>query len=232
MATAARGGRTGGGRTGAAANNDGGGSGSGSTSGHGHFSGACPSSLLMVSLSRFYSHSNHMERVLPYIVGESPVSLRLVDWFVTNYAKKHTVVLTRTTADGNVVHFNVHLSYRAQLKAYSKQQFDPFRRRQHIAFYYRVGTCVDTTVGQLNFFRWMLENDVLEYVVQNAADIEKDMMSAVPAGMQPLDDCYGVDGCCENADAKPADSQQHPAAVAHAPHAVHRIKGATLVAFD
>ena len=138
---------------------------------------------MLVSLSRFYSVKNNMLCVLPYISGELPhVSLRMIDWFVTNYSKKHNVVLARENGAANairtVVHFNVYLNYRSQLKAYSKQQFDPFRRRDRIMFRYSSGSdAVETTVGQLNFFRWMLQNGLLEYVDRNAEAIDKDMVS-------------------------------------------------------
>lgn len=133
--------------------------------------------ILMVSLSRFYSQRGNIARLLPFISSESNVSLRLIDWFVTNYAKSHNVVLTRR-GNGNVVHFNVYLNYRAQLKAYSKQQFDPFRRRDRVMFFYDKNKSIETTVGQLNFFRWMLQNDIVDYIVANARDIENDMILA------------------------------------------------------
>ena len=137
-------------------------------------------SLLLVALSRFYSVKSNMTGVLPYISGETPnVSLRLIDWFVTNYSKKHNVVLAHEHANHTVVHFNVYLNYRSQLKAYSKQQFDPFRRRDRILFHYSAGcAAVETTVGQLNFFRWMLQNKLLDYIDRNAAEIEADMVGS------------------------------------------------------
>ena len=92
--------------------------------------------LLMVSMSRFYNHGSgqRLLEVLPYIEGTSNISLRLIDWFVTNYAKKHNIVLLQHSNNnaargGTMTRFNVYLSYRSQLKAYSKQQFDPIRRR-------------------------------------------------------------------------------------------------------
>ncbi len=135
---------------------------------------ARPRDLLMVSLSRFYSEPSNMSQVLSYITCASGVSLRLIDWFVTNYAKRHNVVIRRS----NRAHFNVYLSYRAQLKAYSKQLFDPFRRRDRIIFHYTPERSIETTIGQLNFFRWMLENGVLDYVVMHADEIEQDMLHA------------------------------------------------------
>ena len=133
--------------------------------------------MLMVSLSRFFSCRAHLTRVLPYISSSAEVSLRLIDWFVTNYARRHNVILQPPQQPGGAsAHVNVHLAYRAQLKAYSKQQFDPFRRRDRIVFFYERSRSVETTVGQLNFFRWMLETGALDYVDAHAEDIERDML--------------------------------------------------------
>jgi hypothetical protein len=61
------------------------------------------------------------------------------------------------------------------LKAFKKIKFDPFRRRERIKFYYDDQHYVETTIGQLNFFRWFVENDLLAYVKDHYEDIEKDM---------------------------------------------------------
>lgn len=131
--------------------------------------------LLMASLSKFYNSKNHIHTVLPIIEGNSSVSLRLIDWFVTNYSKKNNIVITKQI-NNNIMHFNVYLSYRSQLKAYSKQLFDPFRRRDRITFVFDNDKSLETTIGQLNFFRWVLQNDILTYINANAATIEKDMI--------------------------------------------------------
>jgi hypothetical protein len=132
--------------------------------------------LLMSSLSKFYNTKANIQAVIPIIDGSSPLSLRLIDWFVTNYSKKNNIVITKQL-NMNIIHFNVYLSYRSQLKAYSKQLFDPFRRRDRIIFYYENDNkSIETTIGQLNFFRWVLQNDILQYINQNLKDIEKDMV--------------------------------------------------------
>lgn len=131
--------------------------------------------LLMLSLSKFYSNKATFQKVVPIIDGKHPISLRLIDWFVTNYAKKRSTIITKQI-DNNVVHFNVYLSYRAQLKAYSKQQFDPFRRRERISYFYEKSRCIDTTIGQLNFFRWIIQNEILVYIEENIKEIEEDML--------------------------------------------------------
>lgn len=126
----------------------------------------------MTSLSKFYICKPNIEKIVPIINGKSEISLRLLDWFVTNYSKK--TVTNITIGEESI---NVYLSYRSQLKAYSKQQFDPFRRRDRITFYFDKDEFVETTIGQLNFFRWVIQNNILEYILENIKDIEVDMFS-------------------------------------------------------
>ena len=129
--------------------------------------------LLMISLSKFYNTKQYIIKIIPIIDGTGSTSLRLIDWFVTNYSKKNNTVINNSK--GNP--FNVYLSYRSQLKAYSKQLLDCFRRRSRIDFYYDVDKYIETTIGQLNMFRWILQNDILDYIQKNADEIEKDMVS-------------------------------------------------------
>lgn len=133
--------------------------------------------LLMVSLSNFYNNKSNINKILPIInpSNNNRVSLRLIDWFVTNYSKKNNTIISKKK-DNNVIHFNVYLSYRSQLKAFSKQLFDSFRRRDRITFFYDVEKSIETTIGQLNMFRWILQNDILEYIQNNLEDIEADMI--------------------------------------------------------
>lgn len=132
--------------------------------------------LLMVALAKFYGTKSNIQQIVDIIEGTSMISLRLIDWFVTNYSKKNSTIITNTI-NNNVVHFNVYLSYRSQLKAYSKQQFDPFRRRDRINFFYEKDKSVETTIGQLNFFRWIIQNHILDYIKDNYDYIEQDMIT-------------------------------------------------------
>jgi hypothetical protein len=67
------------------------------------------------------------------------------------------------------------MDYKLKLKAYSKKRFDPFCRWERINFPYKNNTFIQTTIGQLNFFKWALENDVIKYINDNYSIIEKDM---------------------------------------------------------
>jgi hypothetical protein len=120
---------------------------------------------VLYRLERFYNDKN-TERVRNILTGNSNLSLRLIDWFVTNYAKKFNISYM-TKANKHVI---VYLSYKSHLKAYSKKMFDPFCRWKRIKFH-----DMDTTVGQLNFFEWALTDEVLDYLEQNRETVHADM---------------------------------------------------------
>lgn len=153
--------------------------------------------LLMQSLTKFYTVKNNINRIVPIITSDSEISLRLIDWFVTNYSKKHHTIITRKDGN-NIVHLNVYESYRSQLKAYSKQLFDPFRRRDRISFVYDKDNkngetkCVETTIGQLNFFRWILQIGILEHITANRDHIENDMVSTQKANQSKRNDADNI----------------------------------------
>lgn len=127
--------------------------------------------LLMTNLMKFYDEDNNLEKMLKIINGESPISLRIIDWFATNYAKKFFTVYEV----GMNRRFKVYVDYKLKLKAYSKRRFDPFCRWDRITIPYSNGTFIQTTIGQLNFFKWALENGVVAYIENNYATIEDDM---------------------------------------------------------
>ena len=113
--------------------------------------------------------------MLKIITGESKISLRIVDWFSTNYAKKYYTILNLDEDLNNGRRFKVYVDYKLKLKAYSKKRFDPFCRWDRISIPYKNDTCIETTIGQLNFFKWALENKVIDYIEENYEIIEKDM---------------------------------------------------------
>lgn len=131
--------------------------------------------LLLNNLMEFYNLNDNLNRMLKIITGESKISLRIVDWFATNYAKKNYTLYDITDQTGETKRFKVYVDYKLKLKAYSKKRFDPFCRWERINIPYKNGTCIETTIGQLNFFKWALENRVVDYIETNYDTIEKDM---------------------------------------------------------
>jgi hypothetical protein len=126
----------------------------------------CKPELVIASLQRFYAHHPEIDKVLTYLNGEAPLSLRIIDWFVTKYSRKSFV---RYPLNGQ--EFLVYLSYKGQLKAYSKQYFDPNCRRERIMFTIPDHEPFMTTIGKLNFFRWALESNILEYMEAHEEEI-------------------------------------------------------------
>tara|TARA_A100001015_G_scaffold298384_1_gene381059 strand:+ start:262 stop:816 length:555 start_codon:yes stop_codon:yes gene_type:complete len=130
--------------------------------------------LLLKNLMEFYNRNGNMERILPIINGEASISLRLIDWFATNYSKKNYTVYNLKD-NGMDKRFKVYIDYKLKLKAYSKKRFDPFCRWERINIPYKNETYIQTTIGQLNFFRWALENKILDYIENNLISITNDM---------------------------------------------------------
>ena len=135
--------------------------------------------LLKAKLLNFYEKDNNLEKMLKIINGESHISLRIVDWFATNFAKKYwtTYPICSNDDTNNTRIFKVYMDYKLKLKAYSKRRFDPFCRWDRTHIPYGEGKSIQTTIGQLNFFKWALENDVITYIENNYQAIERDMNS-------------------------------------------------------
>jgi hypothetical protein len=130
--------------------------------------------LLLKNLLKFYEQGNNLDTMLKIINGHSKISLRIIDWFATNYAKKFYTVYTIQNTSRR---FKVYVDYKLKLKAYSKKRFDPFCRWDRITIPYKDGSFIQTTIGQLNFFKWAIENDVVHCIEENYQAIENDMNS-------------------------------------------------------
>ena len=133
-------------------------------------------SLLLENLMNYYNKNGNLEKILKIINGEAPLSLRLIDWFATNYSKKFFTVYMLKNEQGKEYRFKVYIDYKLKLKAYSKKRFDPFCRWDRINIPFKEDTYVQTTIGQLNFFRWVLENKILDYIDKHYDEINKDMI--------------------------------------------------------
>ena len=143
--------------------------------------------VLFESLQKYYNNTENMDKLLSILTGKDKISLRIIDWFVTNYSKKNNIyyLLYKNKTTGDVSfegeqsefhkQFNTYHSYKSQLKSYSKKRFDPFCRRERIEFMYKENRKINTTVGQLNFFKWAIDNLVIDYIKEHLQEIEQDM---------------------------------------------------------
>lgn len=129
--------------------------------------------MIIKSLEKFYEDDSYIKLFIPIVNSESKISIRLIDHFVTKYSKNNKINYKLKENDVEQT-FNVHTSYKQQLKGFQKKHFDPFSRGDRIP-YFISEICVITTIGQLNFFKWFISKKVYEYVFNNRDLIEEDM---------------------------------------------------------
>ena len=130
----------------------------------------------LAEISSFFDESTLLRLLVPVATATFDVSLRLLDYCCTNYAKKTRVVICE---EGLAVH--LFSLYKDWLRHYRRRCFDPFRRRERICFRNPCGPgeWLCTTVAQLNFLRWADVYKVIPYVRSNLTAIEQDMMQTL-----------------------------------------------------
>lgn len=127
---------------------------------------------------------NELEQAyLTMLRKERTVSLRTIDWLVTNYAKR---IALRIVSRGRPVF--VHDAYRTALAAYRRRNFDPFcrgtrnipggHRCGYVTVTTREGKTYTSSVAQLNFFEWAHRHGVLNYAREFSSAIVEDMNAA------------------------------------------------------
>ena len=112
--------------------------------------------------------------------GEADISLRLLEWFITKYCDKYK---TTKCEKENGESFVIFVGYKAALKSYRKRYFDPFKRnlverKQKFCYICNKNGNeykVNTTLGQLHFFRWLFENNILDHIIENLDTIKASM---------------------------------------------------------
>lgn len=138
---------------------------------------------LLKNLLDFYKNETYLETLKKIINREfviehnsKKLSIRLVNWFVTNYSKQHfTAYEIPSEITDESKRFFVWTNYKSTEDSYSKQMFDPYCRRSRILVPYKDNQSIETTIGQLHFFKWAIVNKVIEYIVNHFDAIEKDM---------------------------------------------------------
>jgi hypothetical protein len=141
--------------------------------------------------------------MLDIVNGKSFISLRIVDWFVTNYAKQYYTVYeiegpSFEQDSTDVQRFKVYNDYKLKLKSYSKKRFDPFCRWERHTIPVDKDSVMETTLGQLNFFKWAIENRVLDYIEKHYEAIEGDMVLRNRAHSRATSSSLSSNTSCES----------------------------------
>ena len=102
-------------------------------------------------------------------------SLRLLDWYVTNYTKKHQICWYMEDGKRRSI-FQAHVAYKTYLNVYKRKLFDVFQRRTRVFFQHPdTKEWTSTTIAQMNFMRWAHEHRVLEHLERDQARVEQHM---------------------------------------------------------
>lgn len=134
-----------------------------------------PRSIKKLGISKNYVLSDVMKEEL------NGISLRAVEWLVTNYSKGTKITLYSDVLKQRV---DIHSAYEDQSSHYKRGLFDPFCRHDRIYFSWKLTNAktkeledliLVTTVGQLNFMKWAEENGVLSYAQRNRQNIQNAM---------------------------------------------------------
>jgi hypothetical protein len=145
--------------------------------------------LLLSSINSFYKGNEKYKLILKDIIdGKHELSLRMIDWLVTRYAKNNNIIYWINEIDDKIYHnlpenyssekfkkITLYLDYRAQLKSFKKFNFDAFRRHERIMFNITETEEIETTIGQLNFFKWAFNNKIIIYAIENQKKIYENM---------------------------------------------------------
>lgn len=200
--------------------------------------------MLLNYMDQFYKIKSNSNKFLNIINGN--ISIRLIDFFVTNYSKKNrssikfknekskeiSISDLESSTDNDITKkvmdpitdssssedeltsmdssnaknstnkidssesnesnesnsksliISIFSSYKSQLKAWNKKYFDPFSRGDRIPFFIDEDNCIITTIGQLNFFKWFISNNIYDYIINNHSLIEYEMNTSKKSNNQ------------------------------------------------
>lgn len=128
---------------------------------------------LFVISQHFDADPALLPTILPYIEHKGPVSLRIIEWFVTNYSKIYFPDIYRK-----------YISYRNNWK---RPLFDCFARqgrRSVLIYLHFEDRKYPTTVAQLHYLVWAYLNSVLKHCVALETAIEDHMVQTLKQNQQ------------------------------------------------
>lgn len=96
---------------------------------------------LFDELNTYFKENPYIELIQKINNSEVDITLRFLDMYI----------------QGNP-------DYEMMLKKYTKTYFDPFRRKIRFNYEYSDNEVIDTSLAQLNFFKFMIESKSLETI--------------------------------------------------------------------
>lgn len=130
------------------------------------------SNSLLLELTNYYTFDK-FEIILPILLGEDILTMSLINFTVINYAQEFDPYI-EIKKQGKIEFVYISRSYAAQLDKYKKQFFDAFCRKPKIAFEYKPGKTIVTSIAQLNYYRWVLNIGLLDFIQNNYDHIKQE----------------------------------------------------------
>tara|TARA_B100000953_G_C17919816_1_gene390401 strand:+ start:370 stop:819 length:450 start_codon:yes stop_codon:yes gene_type:complete len=124
--------------------------------------------LIMLYQSLIKSKASYIDKFMKIIV-QNKLKIIIIEYFITNYSKKHQIIIKRSNND----FFYINDEYKNQLKSFNKKFFDPYKRNNKFELEHNKQIII-TTVGQMNFFKWAIENQIINYIEEHYKEIVED----------------------------------------------------------
>lgn len=131
--------------------------------------------IILKSVEEYFSNKRNFNILKIIVDGSNCISRRTIEYFVTKYSNINNTTYNIISSNNKKLKFNVYSSYKDKLKCHKKKYFDPFGRGDRIPFFSN-NTCVITTVGQLNFYKWFIINDIYKYCMDNHSEIQSSLL--------------------------------------------------------
>lgn len=111
--------------------------------------------ILYEKLQYYYKDLDNGIKNLLYdiIVGCNKISISFIEWYVRNYLYDNDTI--------------IHKSFILYSRTYRKKNFDFYRRGPTFIFSLNEDINMLTTLGQLNAFKWLTENNILTTIEDN-----------------------------------------------------------------
>jgi hypothetical protein len=151
--------------------------------------------LMWRRINRFYKTGDNLNRLLHQILFNPDISLSLLDWVITIYARQKEISLRNT---GSFIPFDIYVEYKTTLKGLKKEYFDIFCRYDLVSYefpeFVADGGCgcegcttksITTTVGQLNICMWIIETGILDYVLDGSKSLTRKMSKYMASKTKP-----------------------------------------------
>lgn len=130
--------------------------------------------VLLEKLHEFFKDKENYTPLVDIINRKSHISLGIIDWFVTGYAKTHNTVYMKDNKP-----YHVYREYKNKLKGLNKYKFDSCRRKYRktkqcvptFDFICTDNVTVYTTIGQLNFFKWAISEGIIDYITEHYEEL-------------------------------------------------------------